>query len=158
VTWRVFLTDSSQPDLDAFTPADRAAITDELFAWVPDGPPRTRGQVVAGVQLFGDQLPIGDQRHLLRRRAGSLRRRRPYSEALIPAAGVSHNRTLPGAVKGAHDAGSVTPAVMADRSALQHALVDGRPHASGLPGVRLKHRYREPRETPNIRWISVGGR
>jgi hypothetical protein len=59
VTWRVFLTDSSRPDLDALTQADRAAITDELFAWVPDGPPRTRGQVVAGVQLFEDQLPSG---------------------------------------------------------------------------------------------------
>jgi len=59
VTWRVFLTDSSQPDLDALTPADRAAITDELFAWVPDGPPRTMGQVVAGVQLFEDQLSSG---------------------------------------------------------------------------------------------------
>jgi len=52
VTWRIFLTDSSQPDLDALTPADRAAITDELFGWVPNGPPRTRSQVVAGVQLF----------------------------------------------------------------------------------------------------------
>ncbi|MDQ3681432.1 MAG: hypothetical protein M3378_13030 [Actinomycetota bacterium] len=59
MTWRVFLTDSSQPDLDTLTPADRAAITDELFAWVPDGPPRTRGQVVAGVELFEDQLPSG---------------------------------------------------------------------------------------------------
>jgi hypothetical protein len=59
VTWRVFLTDSSQPDLDAFTPEDRAVITEELFAWVPDGPPRTSGQVVAGVQLYEDQLPSG---------------------------------------------------------------------------------------------------
>ena len=57
--WRVFLTDSSQPDLDALTPADRAALTEELFAWVPDGPPRTSDQVVAGVQLFEDQLPSG---------------------------------------------------------------------------------------------------
>jgi hypothetical protein len=59
VTWRVFLTDSFQPDLDALTPADRAVITEELFAWVPDGPPRTSGQVVAGVQLCEDQLPSG---------------------------------------------------------------------------------------------------
>ncbi len=59
MTWRVFLTDASQPDLDALTPADRAAITDELFAWVLDGPPRTRGRVVAGVQLLEDQLPSG---------------------------------------------------------------------------------------------------
>ena len=59
MTWRVFLTDSSQPDLDALTPADRAVITDELFAWVSNGPPRTRRQVVAGVQLFEDQLPTG---------------------------------------------------------------------------------------------------
>jgi len=59
VTWRVFLTDSSQPDLDAPTPADRSAITEELFAWVADGPPRTSSQVVTGVQLFEDQLPSG---------------------------------------------------------------------------------------------------
>ena len=59
MTWRVFLTDSSQPDLDRLTPADRTALTDELFAWVSDGPPRTSGQVVAGVQLFEDQLPSG---------------------------------------------------------------------------------------------------
>ncbi|MDQ6616219.1 MAG: hypothetical protein M3083_16130 [Actinomycetota bacterium] len=59
MTWRVFLTDSSQPDLDVFTPADRTVITEELFAWVPDGPPRTSGQVVAGVQLYEDQLPSG---------------------------------------------------------------------------------------------------
>jgi hypothetical protein len=59
VTWRIFLTDSSQPDLDVLTPADRAALTDELFAWVPNGPPQTRGQVVVGVQLYEDQLPSG---------------------------------------------------------------------------------------------------
>lgn len=58
MTWRVFLTDSSQPDLDRLR-ADRAALTDDLFAWVSGGPPRTTGQVVAGVQLFEDQLPSG---------------------------------------------------------------------------------------------------
>lgn len=59
MTWRIFLTDSSQPDLDALTPADSAALTEELFAWVGNGPPRRRGQVVAGVQLYEDQLPSG---------------------------------------------------------------------------------------------------
>lgn len=59
MTWRIFLTDSSQPDLGRLSAADRAEITDELFAWVPNGPPRTKGQVVAGVQLFEDQLPSG---------------------------------------------------------------------------------------------------
>ncbi len=59
MTWRVFLTDSSQPDLDALTPADRSAITEELFAWVPDGPPRRGRSFVAGVELFEDQLPSG---------------------------------------------------------------------------------------------------
>ena len=57
MTWRIFLTDSSQPDLDKLTPADRAAITEDLFAWVPNGRPRTKGQLVAGVRLFEDQLP-----------------------------------------------------------------------------------------------------
>ena len=49
----------SQPDLDRLTPADRAALTDELFAWVSDGPPRASSQIVAGVQLFEDRLPSG---------------------------------------------------------------------------------------------------
>jgi len=59
VTWRVFLTDSTQPDLAALTPDDRAALTEGLFAWVADGPPPTKGQIVAGVQLFEDRLPSG---------------------------------------------------------------------------------------------------
>ena len=59
MTWRVFLTNSCQPDLDALTPEDRAAVTEELFAWVPAGPPRSIGQIVAGVQLYEDQLPSG---------------------------------------------------------------------------------------------------
>ncbi len=59
MTRRIFLTDSSQPDLEKLTPADRAAITEDLFAWVPNGPPRTKRQVVAGVQRFEDQLPSG---------------------------------------------------------------------------------------------------
>lgn len=59
MTWRVFLTDSSQPDLDALTPADRAAVTEELFAWVRNGPPRTNSRVVAGVELFEDRLQSG---------------------------------------------------------------------------------------------------
>lgn len=59
MTWRIFLTDSCQPDLDALAPADRAAVTEELFAWVSDGPPRTRSQVVGGVALFEDRLPSG---------------------------------------------------------------------------------------------------
>jgi len=59
VTWRIFLTDSSEPDLDVLAPADRDALTEELFAWVPDGPPRTGSRVVAGVQLYEDQLPSG---------------------------------------------------------------------------------------------------
>ena len=59
MTWRIFLTNSAQPDLDVLTPADRAALTDGLFAWVPGGPPRTSAQIVAGVQLFEDQLQSG---------------------------------------------------------------------------------------------------
>ncbi len=53
----------------------------------PPGPTllrRNRG----GYAAVSGSAPIGDQRHLLRRRAGSLRRRRPHAEALIPTAGV----------------------------------------------------------------------
>lgn len=57
--WRVFLTDSSQPDLDALGPVDSAAVTEELFAWLLNGPPRSTRQVVRGVELFEDRLPSG---------------------------------------------------------------------------------------------------
>lgn len=110
MTWRVFLTDSSQPDLDRLTPADRTALTDELFAWVSDGPPRTSGQAVAGVQLFEDQSAVGDQRHLLRRRAGPIRRRGSCSATLIPQQ-VSHNRAFsPTVVAHIPPLGARTPA------------------------------------------------
>lgn len=58
MTWRVFLTDSSQPDLDRLTPADRAALTRRTVR-LGVGRPRTNGQVMAGVPLFEDQLPSG---------------------------------------------------------------------------------------------------
>jgi len=54
VTWRVFLTDSSRPHLDALTPADRSAITEELFARVTSADlARALGR--AGVDLFEDR-------------------------------------------------------------------------------------------------------
>lgn len=91
MTWRIFLTDSSQPDLDSLTPTDRAAITDELFAWVPDGPPRTRSQVVTGVQPYEDQLRRGSASPT------SSTIRSPMSPSSVfggadPCGGVSHNR------------------------------------------------------------------
>lgn len=59
MSWRIFLTDSSQPDLDALTDADRATLAEELFSWVDTGPPRTIRRIVAGAELFEDRLPSG---------------------------------------------------------------------------------------------------
>lgn len=41
VTWRVLTTSASEPDFEALGVDDRAAVVDELFAWVEDGPPRS---------------------------------------------------------------------------------------------------------------------
>ncbi len=59
MSWRVFLTNSAQPDVDALTDADRAALTEDLFAWVEPGPPRSGRRIVAGAELFEHRLPSG---------------------------------------------------------------------------------------------------
>jgi mRNA-degrading endonuclease RelE of RelBE toxin-antitoxin system len=59
VSWRVFLTDSSQPDLEPLSEAEQGALVDELFGWVEAGPPRTNRRVVGGVELFEERLESG---------------------------------------------------------------------------------------------------
>ena len=71
----------------------------------PPGPTllrRNRG----GYAAVSGSAPIGDQRHLLRRRAGSLRRRRPHAEALIPTAGVPKTPYVHSWHRGPQTAGS----------------------------------------------------
>jgi hypothetical protein len=59
VSWRLFLTDTSQPDLEPLSEAERSALVDDLFGWVEAGPPRTNRRVVGGVELFEERLESG---------------------------------------------------------------------------------------------------
>jgi hypothetical protein len=59
VSWHVFVTDSSQPDFDMLSEADRAAVADHVFGRVDQGPPRARRRTVAGAEVFEDRLPSG---------------------------------------------------------------------------------------------------
>jgi hypothetical protein len=59
VNWRVLTTSASEPDFEALGEGDRAAVVEDLFAWIEDGPPRSRSRSVAGAVLFDDPLPCG---------------------------------------------------------------------------------------------------
>jgi hypothetical protein len=59
VSWRLFLTDTSQPDLEPLSEAEQGALVDELFGWVEAGPPRTDRRVVGGVELSEERLESG---------------------------------------------------------------------------------------------------
>ncbi len=59
MTWKVLTTSASEPDFQALGDDDRAAVVDELFAWVEDGPPRSAPRIVGGVLLFDDPLRCG---------------------------------------------------------------------------------------------------
>ena len=59
MSWRVFATDASRPDFERLTEAEREALAEVLFSWVETGPPRTNRRLVAGVEIFEDELPSG---------------------------------------------------------------------------------------------------
>lgn len=59
MTWRVFATDASRPDLDSLTEPEREVLAEVLFSWVETGPPCPNRQLVAGVEIFEDELPYG---------------------------------------------------------------------------------------------------
>lgn len=59
MSWRVFATDASQPDLDKLSDVERAALSDTLFGWVEQGPPRINRRIAAGVELFADEVQPG---------------------------------------------------------------------------------------------------
>jgi hypothetical protein len=59
VSWRVFATDASQPDIDKLTEDERTALAEDLFGWVEHGPPRVNRRIVAGARLFEDEVPSG---------------------------------------------------------------------------------------------------
>ncbi|HEV2811489.1 MAG TPA: hypothetical protein VGV93_13960 [Acidimicrobiales bacterium] len=59
MSWRVFATDASRPDFERLTEAERDALAEVLFSWVESGPRRTNRRLVAGVEIFEDELPPG---------------------------------------------------------------------------------------------------
>lgn len=59
MTWRVLTTPAAEPDFVALTDHDRASVVGDLFAWVEDGPPRSRSRLVGEAVLFDDPLPCG---------------------------------------------------------------------------------------------------
>lgn len=59
MSWRVLITPTCDPDLEALSPADRAAVLEDLAAWTGEGPPRSPLRSFAGPILFEDPLPCG---------------------------------------------------------------------------------------------------
>lgn len=59
MSWRVFATDTSQPDFDKLSEAERAALADDLFDWVENGPPRSNRRLIASAEIFEDEVPSG---------------------------------------------------------------------------------------------------
>ena len=59
MTRRVIVVAYAEADLDQLSEAERTAVTDDLWSWVEDGPPRLRRRTVGGAQAFDDQLPSG---------------------------------------------------------------------------------------------------
>lgn len=59
MTWRVLTTPTCEPDFQALSTEDRAAVVDELFGWAEEGPPRTYPRSVGGALIFNDALSCG---------------------------------------------------------------------------------------------------
>lgn len=59
MTWRIFITESSESDLDRLSEDERSALAEDLFAWVAAGPPRRTSRWLAGAEVFEDRLPSG---------------------------------------------------------------------------------------------------
>ncbi len=59
MTWRVLTTPACEPDIQALSDKDRAAVVEDLFAWVQDGPPRSAPRLVSGAVVFDDPLRCG---------------------------------------------------------------------------------------------------
>lgn len=59
MSWRIFATAAADPDFAHLTDAQRAALNEDLFAWVETGPPRKNRRTVADVEMFEDVVPSG---------------------------------------------------------------------------------------------------
>ncbi|MGA8725420.1 MAG: hypothetical protein WB565_10270 [Acidimicrobiales bacterium] len=56
MSWRVFLTDSLQSDLDQLTDEERSNLNEIVMTWVESGPPRTISRMVAGIEMFDERV------------------------------------------------------------------------------------------------------
>ena len=56
MSWRVFLTDSLQSDLDQLTDEERSNLNEIVMTWVESGPPRAISRMVAGIEMFDERV------------------------------------------------------------------------------------------------------
>ncbi|MDQ4145112.1 MAG: hypothetical protein M3198_15500 [Actinomycetota bacterium] len=59
MSWRVFATAASEPDFQQLSDEERAALNEDLFAWVDTGPPRRNRRPVFDFEVFEDLVPSG---------------------------------------------------------------------------------------------------
>ena len=59
MSWHVFVRSAAEADLDALDPTDQLSVSEELFRWVNDGPPRETPRDVFGVGMFDDDMRAG---------------------------------------------------------------------------------------------------
>ncbi len=59
MSWRIFATATANPDFARLTDAQRAALNEDLFAWVEAGPPMQNKRTLLGVEIYEDVVPSG---------------------------------------------------------------------------------------------------
>jgi hypothetical protein len=59
VSWRIFATATADPDFATLTDAQRAALNEDLFAWVETGPPKQSKRTLSGAEIYEDVVPSG---------------------------------------------------------------------------------------------------
>lgn len=59
MTWSVIVGPDAEADLDRLGEAERMAITEELWTWVDQGPPRGARRGIAGADAYEDELSSG---------------------------------------------------------------------------------------------------
>jgi mRNA-degrading endonuclease RelE of RelBE toxin-antitoxin system len=59
VRWRIFATATADPDFARLTDSERAAVNEDLFAWVENGPPRQNKRTVLDLEVFEEVVPSG---------------------------------------------------------------------------------------------------
>ncbi|MBV8159840.1 MAG: hypothetical protein JO265_02850 [Acidimicrobiia bacterium] len=73
MSWRIFVATTADPDFANLTDAQRAALNEDLFAWVDAGPPRQNRKMTAGTELFEDVVASGYRITYFVKRSGALR-------------------------------------------------------------------------------------